>query len=632
MSFHDFLTLCKENNYKEEDIEKFEQAMIIARDQLSSKKRLTGDSYYDHNLHVASVLVENHSEPEVVTAGILARCLNSNKHKDIERIFGSSVLSLLEQAEEINDLKERNKQLSAQGLSKVIITTLKDIRVIIIKLANKLENMKSIHVFPPDEQIRIAQEVLDIYAPLAYRLGIEKIRVELEDLAFRVLEPEEYNKINKFLEESRQQREESVKEAIATIKEKCKDKVSINRIKGRPKHIRSINKKIDQKGIKLQELYDLLGIRVIVSEIKDCYSLLGLLHEEFEPIEGRLKDYIANPKPNFYRSIHTCVKLPNGKRAEIQIRTSEMDEFAEEGVAAHWRYKGAKSDSLFDKKIAWLKGVLELQKSEEGKEYLDTIKVDLFGDKIYCYTPKGDVKELPVDSTILDFAYSVHEEIGNTCVGGRINGKFVAIKEKINSGDVVEIITNKKQRPRRSWIKIVTSAKSRQKIRKSLKQSESGLAAFHFRVVRPEKKEEQGVLVESEEFPKAVCTLAKCCKALPGEEIVGVATKRRVISVHRSNCKSALKTQDRWIVVKWKETYNQKIQFFVDAQERSGLLADLLHTIATAGFEVKEAKAKLLGSKEVQCSFLVIPKDLEEIKELIVRVKKVKGVMRIYFS
>ncbi len=357
---------------------------------------------------------------------------------------------------------------------------------------------------------------------------------------------------------------------------------------------------------------------------------MGLLHENFDPVEGRMKDYIANPKANFYRSLHTGITLKNGKVVEIQIRTPEMDEFAEEGFAAHWRYKEVKSDAFFEKKIAWLRGVLDLQK-QQGQDFVDTVKIDVFGDKIHCYTPRGDTKELPKGATVLDFAYTVHEEVGNTCVGGRVNGKFVPLRHKLERGDVVEIITHKKQRPRRGWIKIVTSAKARQKIRKSLKEYEA-LPAFHFKLFKPLVKEETGVLVGADDFPKAVCVLAKCCSPLPGNEIVGILTKKRIISVHLDECRLALREEERWIPVRWKETFVQRIKFYVRAGERSGLLADLLNTIVTAGFEVKEAKAKMLGTKDVECSFIVIPRDLEELKILVERVVKVKGVKKIYFD
>ncbi|MEK6904848.1 MAG: TGS domain-containing protein, partial [Nanoarchaeota archaeon] len=294
------------------------------------------------------------------------------------------------------------------------------------------------------------------------------------------------------------------------------------------------------------------------------------------------------------------------------------------------RYKGLKSDQFFEKKTAWLKGVLDLQK-EGNQEFLEMAKVDVFGDNIYCYTPKGDVKELPKNATILDFAFLVHEEVGNHAVGGRVNGKFVSLKHELLSGEVVEIITNKSQRPRRNWLKIVKSGGARQKIRKSLREHEK-LPALHFKQLKPITTEEQGILAEAPEFPNAVCVLAKCCYALPGEEIAGLATKRRIISVHKTDCRAALKEEERMIKVVWKNGFNQKIRFQAVAEERSGLLADLLNTIANTGFEVKEAKAKLLSSTLAQCSFLVVPRDLEHLKELVRRIHKVRGLKKIYFE
>ncbi|MBT4935582.1 bifunctional (p)ppGpp synthetase/guanosine-3',5'-bis(diphosphate) 3'-pyrophosphohydrolase [Candidatus Woesearchaeota archaeon] len=631
MHVNEFRTSCELNKYPQEKIHLFQKAIDIARTTFSEKKRIAGDSFFDHNMRVATILTESNSEAESVIAGILQGILPHMKKEELKIHFGTEIVRLLEEVDELKEIKSRNNQLSAESLRKIIITTAQDIRSIFVKFANKLDNMRSIIVLPQAEQKKIAQDVLDIYAPLAYRLGAERIRTQLEDIAFKVLNPRKSEEIITYLEESREQRQKSIDEAITLIQRTCSEKVDIIKIKGRPKHVYSIYKKIQAKKVGLNQLFDLLGLRVIVAEEKDCYTLLGILHEAFEPSPGRLKDFIATPKPNFYRSIHTGVMLPNGKVAEVQIRTPEMEEFAEEGLASHWRYKKIKSDDLFERRVAWLRNVLEMQKNLENKELLQTIKVDLFGDKIYCYTPKGDVKELPKNATILDFAYLVHEHIGNKTVGARVNGRFVPIKHKLISGDVVEIVTNKNQRPRRSWIKIVLSAKARQRIRKSLKEYEK-LPALYFRRIKPSVTEEQGVLVQSEDFPKAVCVLAKCCRAIPDEEIVGIITKRKIISVHTKECKAALKEEERWIPVQWKDTFNQRIRFYVRATERSGLLADLLHTIVNAKFEVKEAKAKMIGENVAECSFSVIPRDLDHLKELIRRLGKVNGFKRISFE
>ncbi len=625
-----FLELAKLRGYAPESIDLFQKTLDFARPNLSAKERLMGDTFYDHAIRIARILANNKVAPEVIVAGILYNCIDEECFEKVKVQFDPGVLKLISGIQEIKQIKTKSKLLSPNALRKLLLTTIEDVRVIIIKLAVKLDNLRTIHVFPPQDQQKIAEEVLEVYAPLANRLGMDKMRVGLEDSAFRVLNSRKYWEIKEFLEDSRVQQQRDIAQAIREIKGICQEKLHLVSIKGRPKNVYSIYRKI-QRGKNLRELFDLLGIRIIVPTVQDCYVTLGLLHEKYNPIEGRLKDYIANPKPNFYRSLHTGLLLPNHKRLEVQIRTPEMDEVAEEGLAAHWRYKKLSSAESFEKKIGWLRSFLDAQQTAENKELLETVKIDVFGDTISCYTPKGDVKELPKEATVLDFAFSIHEQVGNTAVAGRVNGKFVRLKKELQHGDVIEIITNKNQRPRRSWLKIVKSSKSKQKIRKSLKEFEK-LPALHYRTFKPVIKETTGILVESEEFPNATCVLAKCCHPIPGDEIVGIVTKRRVISVHKHDCKAAIKEQKRWVPVNWKETFNQRLHFNINAAERRGLLPDLLNTIANAGFEVKEAKVKLLGSGNALCSFIVIPRDLEEVKELIVRVNKVKGIHGIYFE
>jgi GTP pyrophosphokinase len=622
-----FLEHCKSKEYSDSQLKLITQAADFIEEKLKGKFRLNG-TILEHNLRVASILADNNSPPEVVVAGLL-HGLNGYKEEIIKQ-FGAEIWGLVQGAEDVKELKSKNKSLQAEALKKILLTTLSDVRVILVKLANKLDNLRTIQFLSHEEQHRISQEVLDVYAPLAYRLGVEKLRVELEDLAFKVINPQKYAEINRYLHTSSEQREKDIKEAIWSIQQLAKGKVSLIKIKGRSKHLYSIYKKMALRGVKLEDQYDLYGIRIIVPEVKDCYALLGLLHENFEPLEGRLKDYITAPKPNFYRSIHTGLRLSNGKNIEIQIRTPEMDAFAEDGIAAHWKYKKVGSQEGFEKKVSWLREILNL-KDEGDKEFLEAAKVDVFGDNMFCYTPKGDAKELPKNATVLDFAYSVHEEVGNHAAGGRVNGKFVPLRKELGKGDVVEVVTNKSQRPRRSWLKIVKSPSARQKIRKFLREVEK-LPDLHYRLPKILTSEEQSIMVDSAEYPTALCLMAKCCYPSPGEEIVGIVTKRKLISVHKKECREVQKEEERWIGVKWKETFNQKIRFFVRALERSGLLADLLHTIASAKFEVNEAKAKLIGSGEMEGSFLVVPKDLEQVKELVRKVGKVKGVRRVYFE
>jgi len=389
MNEDSFLELCEENGFNQAALDRFEEALNLIKEHLN-KKRLSGDTFFEHNIRVGTILAELHTTPEVVEAGLLHHLHTYVSKEKIKQLFGDDVLALVLGEDEIDAIKAKNTQAEAETLRKILLTTIKDVRVIIIKLANKLDNLRTISALPPLEQERIAREVLEVYAPLAYRLGIEKIKNELEDLALKVLDPQEYNKVADFLAKNGTQKERDVSEAIRLIEEAAKTRVKIEEIKGRSKHIYSIYKKVHQKGKTLQELYDLVGIRVIVPEIKDCYTLLGILHENFEPLEGRLKDYIANPKPNLYRSIHTTIKITsgsNGNIVEVQIRTPEMDEFAEEGVAAHWKYKKISSEDSFEKKTAWLREILDLKEDQATQELLETAKIDVFGDTIYCYTP-----------------------------------------------------------------------------------------------------------------------------------------------------------------------------------------------------------------------------------------------------
>ena len=375
MGQESFLQLCREQyGVSHEPI--FQAALAFSQKYLSGIKRLSGDSFFEHNVRVAEILAENKVSPEVVIAGLLHGVLKHAPEKEIEDTFGKEILALLKGVEEIKLVKSKNPQLEAEALRRILLTTFRDVRVIFVKLATKLDNLRTIGVLPETDQKRIAEEVLEVYAPLANRLGLEKIKNPLEDLALQILSPEKYQEITQFLEQSREQREALLIEVIQLVKNIAAGNVEVLKIKGRSKHIYSIYKKMTQRKVPLQEQYDLSALRVIVPEVKDCYTLLGLLHEKFEQVEGRLKDYIANPKPNFYRSLHTALKLPHGKFVEIQIRTPEMDELAEEGVAAHWRYKGLKSVQYFEKKIAWLKGVLDLQKEGHQEFFRPRRKMD----------------------------------------------------------------------------------------------------------------------------------------------------------------------------------------------------------------------------------------------------------------
>ncbi|MBU1111224.1 MAG: RelA/SpoT family protein [archaeon] len=628
MDIQSFFRFLDTKDYSDKDITKFEEGIIFAREILSDKKRLAGDDYFDHSLRVAKILAENGAAPELILAAIIHGTSKYKTDQEIKEKFGQDVLSLVKGVDEITTIRKRNIKLTAETIRKVLLATVNDVRVIFIKLADKLDNQRDIDALPKDEQIRISQEVLDIYAPLAYRLGMERIRTELEDLAFKAINRKKFQEIADFLETSREERDDDVNEAIDKIK--SLKNVEFIDVKGRSKHIYSIYKKVVKKGKRLQDIYDFLGIRVVVKTINDCYAVLGFLHENFEPIEGRLKDYISHPKPNGYQSIHTALKWKGNKFLEVQIRTKEMDDIAEEGLAAHWRYKGLKSDFDFEKRMEWMKDILSLQKDASAREFLENVKIDVFNDQIYCYTPKGDVKYLPLGATVLDFAYIVHEEVGNRTVGANVNGKFVPLRTQLKKGDVIEVLTSKKQLPRRNWLKFVISSRAKQKIRKGVKKYQK-LPALHYRILKPQVMEEYETLVYSPEFKQASCVLARCCYPVPCDEIVGLVTKRRLISVHKKECEQIEKEEERWVKVSWKDTLSKNFKFYVVAGNRSGLLADLLHTIVNAKFEVREAKAKLLG-QDSECSFVIVPKEMELIEVLVNRLLKLKGIKRIFFE
>lgn len=619
-------------NYSKKDCGLFKIAIDFAQKVLAHKKRIAGDTLFDHNLRVGKYLQSIKASPEVVAAGLVHATLRFVPERQLSEAFGDfgkEMLHLQKGVEEVNEIKNKNLKLTAEALRKLLLATVKDVRIILVKLADKVDNLADVNVLPRDEQIRICQETLDIYSPLAYRLGVEKFKVLLEDRAFKILHLKDYNRVSSVLEQSKLDRDKLILELIGEIKSNIKS-VKITSIKGRSKHLYSIYKKEVIRGVPLDEQYDHQAIRIIVDSERDCYEVLGFLHEKYEPISGRLKDYISNQKPNGYQSIHTGI-LFKGRRVEVQIRTTKMDEFAEEGLAAHWRYKGVKGEDLFERRMGLFKGLLDLHKDSTAREFLENVNVDLFTDEIYVYTPKGDVKYFPQGAGVLDFAYAIHEQVGSKAIGARVNGHFVPLRTKLNSGDVVEIITAKNQVPGRAWLKWVKSPRAKNKIRKALKLHK-GLPAMRYSTFKSATQTEFSTLVYSQQYENAVCVLAKCCKPIPPMKIVGVITKKRMISVHDENCKQALKLEDRWEEVFWKEQYNKPLQFFVEANERSGLLADLLHTIANARFEVKEAKAKLMGSGRSECGFVVVPQTLERVVELIDRVKKVKGIKKLYFE
>lgn len=464
-------------NRPDADLSVIERAWDYARDAHDGQVRESGEPYFDHPVAVAFILADMNLDPNTIAAGLLHDVIEDTgrSYEEISQVFGSEIATLVDGVTKLSrmDFKSREEQ-QAESLRKMFVAMAKDIRVILIKLADRLHNMQTLDFSPPDKQKRVAGETLEIYAPLAHRLGMWRMKWELEDLSLRYLDTDAYYDLVEKVATKRQEREGYIEEARETL-EAALTEIGISaEIQGRPKHFYSIYRKMENQGKDFSEIWDLMGLRVIVGTLRECYAVLGAVHSIWKPIPGRFKDYVAMPKSNMYQSLHTTVIGPRGEPLEIQIRTWEMHRTAEYGIAAHWRYKEGGGGGDFEDKITWLRQILEWQKeTRNGTEFVETLKVDLFSDEVYVFTPRGDVKTLPAGSTPIDFAYAVHTDVGHSCSGARVNGRMVPLNTKLATGDIVEIITSKSQAgPSRDWLAIAKTSKAKGKIRQWLKEEQ----------------------------------------------------------------------------------------------------------------------------------------------------------------
>lgn len=465
-----------------EALAKVDEAYRFAAEFHKDQKRRSGEAYINHPVEVALILAHDlHMDEDVICAALLHDTVEDTPAtlSDVALLFGETVAELVDGVTKLTSIEVDSMDAKqALNLRKMFLAMSRDIRVVIIKLADRLHNMRTLAALPPDRRIFKAHETMDVYAPLADRLGISSIKWELEDLAFFYLEPEEYQRIARMVQDSREQRERDTEEAIKTLEDELRQvHIEDFQITGRPKHLWSIYLKMKRKGKEFVDIYDLIALRVITQSVGDCYSVLGAVHTLWHPLPGRFKDYIATPKPNGYQSLHTTVVGPEARPIEIQIRTREMHDQAEFGIAAHWLYKRAgnsngnmsSKDSSVDKQISWIRRSLDWTvESDLGDphEFLEDLRVDLFADEIFVFTPKGEVMNLRVGATPLDFAYAVHTEVGNHCVGAKVNGSVASLTTPLATGDRVEILTNKNAKPSRDWMSIVRTPSARAKIRK----------------------------------------------------------------------------------------------------------------------------------------------------------------------
>ena len=602
-----------------------ENAYNFANNAHGNQKRLTGDKFITHPLETAKYLAELHLDHNTLAAGLLHDVIEDCDVTPVDLIdsFGEEISSLVEgvtkltEVENVSEIRwEENIQthsiLEAQTLRKMLMTVAEDIRVVLIKLSDRLHNMQTIDPLPDDRKIKFSKETMEIYAPLAHRLGMWDFKWRLEDLAFRNLDPTMYKRVAKLVNTKRKNRDEYILNAINLLKNKLKEEGIEAEVKGRSKHLFSIYRKIllyEKENKTIDEIYDLFAIRVIVQDVKDCYISLGTIHSIWPPLTGEFDDYIARPKDNMYRSIHTSVRGDNNYPIEIQIRTTEMDEYAEHGVAAHWKYKeGSVDDDTFDKKMIWLRQLLDWQREVPGdQEFIDSFKTDIFNDQVYVFTPKGEIKELPTGSTPLDFAYRIHTDIGHSCIGAKVNEKLVALNKQLNNGDIVDIVTSPSEKgPNLDWLnpdlKYVFTSSAKEKIRLWFRKSEkvenikrgkslvnkdisklgldmtleglventkyssiddllndigNGSISITDLVKNISLQDTKTKHITEDEFidnttdsinvlgvGDLLTRLAKCCTPIKGTEIIGYITRNRGVTVHDKKCTNIISEKE----------------------------------------------------------------------------------------
>ena len=465
-------------HFPQADLTALRDAFDFAQEAHRDQTRVTGEPYVTHPLASAQILADIGIDATAVTAALLHDVPEDTDYtlNDIEERFGAEVAQLVDGVTKLSKFSTHShEEKQAENIRKMFLAMADDIRVVLIKLADRLHNMRTLYALPSEKQIRIAHQTLEIYAPLAERLGMWSIKWELEDLAFKTLEPEAYRELSRMLDTRRKSRESFIHRAIEELRPELVRAGIEAELSGRPKHLYSIRKKMQRKGAEIGEIYDVYAIRILVAEVKDCYAALGVVHSHWRPIPGQFDDYIAVPKPNLYQSLHTAVISLDGQPLEIQIRTQAMHQVSEVGIAAHWRYKeGSRADREYDAKLAWLRQVMDWQRDvSDATEFVEGVKLDVFQDQVFVFSPKGDVKDLPAGATPLDFAYRIHTDIGHRCIGAKVNNRLVPLDYKLQNGDIVEIVTTKGEHgPSRDWINIVRTSHARDKIRQWFKRQE----------------------------------------------------------------------------------------------------------------------------------------------------------------
>ncbi|HTK69584.1 MAG TPA: bifunctional (p)ppGpp synthetase/guanosine-3',5'-bis(diphosphate) 3'-pyrophosphohydrolase [Candidatus Eisenbacteria bacterium] len=690
------------------DLEKIGAAYRFAVDAHGSQLRKSGEPYVTHLTAVATILADllgSGIDNTLIEGALLHDVVEDTTVtlQQVERRFGRDVAALVDGVTKIGHLHfERPEQEEAENFRKMLFSMARDLRVILIKLADRLHNMRTLTALGPARAHRIARETREIYAPLAHRLGIARIKWELEDLCLKHLDPEAYREIRDKVQLKREERERQIQDVVQPVKSRLVHLGMKADVVGRPKHLESIYRKMQAQGRKFEEIYDLLGARVIVHDKADCYRVLGVVHDLFTPVHERFKDYIATPKSNMYQSLHTTVVAPGGLMVEFQIRTQSMHQIAELGVAAHYRYKegGAAGDSELLAKLAPVLRNPEWQStSADPVEFLDLLKTSLYQDEVFVFTPRGELRSLPRGATPIDFAYLVHTEVGNHCVGAKVNNRIVPLRYELRSGDKVQIITSPMGKPNRDWLKVVKSPGARTKIRHWLKVSEhadsvtlgkemlerelrrrrltppatttlddlargfghgdadglyaalgSGTLALAQVIQRwfpaglgPVQRLKEASLeavraitgrpghgVRIQGVDNLMVSFARCCQPVPGDSVVGIVTRGRGVTVHRTDCPNTFDDRvapERRVLVDWsaapEDAFSVKLSIY--GQDRKSLLADIAKAIATTNTNIRTAGIKA-NDRNARGAFVVEVRDLAHLRQVMKAVEQVDGV------
>jgi len=675
--------------FEGDERERVANAINFIEEKHSNQVRASGEPYITHPIEVALTLAQMGLDINTVVAGLLHDVLEDTQttYQELEEKFGKQVASIVQGVTKLGKLEFRDiQEQKAENYRKLILATAKDLRVILVKLADRLHNMKTLGYLRKDKQLRIAKETLDIYVPIANRLGVWNIKTELEDLCFMYLYPSEYEKVKNFVGKSRKELEDYLKRSfIPKLKEALKLSGIDAHITYRPKHLYGIWQKTVRKGIRLEDVHDILGVRVILNTPQECYTVLGIIHSTFKPVPGKFDDYISLPKPNLYQSLHTTVVGPKGRMVEVQIRTWEMHERAEKGIAAHWAYKEGKS--LKDNSVySWLKSLVEsIQGSKNPHELIENMKLELFSEEVFVFTPKGDLLVLPKGATPVDFAYYIHTDIGNHCAGAKVNGRIVSLNYKLQNGDMVEIITHPSKKPNPEWLKFIVTSKAKNKIKAYLKELEKDRYLQEGRQIleklasrweltkevllerllqethlkneeevliaigsgklsrekiyslfeqkeREKHKEEKGEdLLSIDGLGSVLHSVGTCCLPIPGEEVYGVITRGKGVVVHSKLCPNLRYMQrnlpDKVIPVIWNSsTGKHPARLRVVVKDRLGVLADITSSISKTGANILEARTKSTSIGKAFMEFLIEVGNYSDFLRVIDAIRSVEGV------